>query len=466
MVDLASRWMRSGMPVVAVLAHASPPGKPLAPKDTCRPRPISLPCFPSRSLEAAVAHPAQRLGTGAHSTRSRYVRVSVAVVLDRHRARGVSARSTTRSRAPTGPGATAREQRSHPSGRRTFRTTPAAHRGDLRGSDKLGAGSGTQPPPVSGRAPGSGGGPAMPDPTEAVDDRVLQLRGQGQAYARISRDLGLGRAADAQRAFRRALGRLPSPDAERVRGEERSRLDRLAERVRADVTSDDAARQHRLEAIAQMRAGSAKTAELSAQAVPLPLAEAIFPPGGVPSRVRSRWRSDRAPSPPSPRSGHACREDHWPHWWPAGRNPGFGVTDMAGIRPTAAQGPRASGGTPVPARFRDLEDFAAGPASGLVPADYSHADGVQLATQAAPPFPHGTDTNRSGHAAVEGQRADVAGLGRRSRCVPPATQRQPAATAPTASDVRRPGSGRRPGSRTGDGRWGRQRSPGSVRGSK
>jgi hypothetical protein len=93
----------------------------------------------------------------------------------------------------------------------------------------------------------------MPDPTEAVDDRVLQLRGQGQAYARISRDLGLGRAADAQRAFRRALGRLPSPDAERVRGEERSRLDRLAERVRADVTSDDAARQHRLEAIARMR---------------------------------------------------------------------------------------------------------------------------------------------------------------------------------------------------------------------
>ncbi len=139
---------------------------------------------------------------------------------------------------------------------------------------------------------------------------------------------------------------------------------------------------------------------------------------------------------------------------------------MAGIRPTAAQGPRASGGTPLPARLRDLEDFAAGPASDLVPADYSHADGVQLATRAAPPFRHGTDTNRSGDAAVEDQRADVAGLGRRARRVPPATQRQPAATAPTAPDVKPPGSGRRPGSQTGAGRWGRQRSPGSVRGSK
>ena len=139
---------------------------------------------------------------------------------------------------------------------------------------------------------------------------------------------------------------------------------------------------------------------------------------------------------------------------------------MAGIRPTAAQGPRASGGAPLPARFRDLEDSAAGPASGLVPADYSHADGIPLATQAAFPFRHRTDTNRSGHAAVEDQRADVAGLGRRARSVPPATQRQPAAPAPTAPDVKPPGSGRRPGSRTGAGRWGRQRSPGSVRGSK
>lgn len=139
---------------------------------------------------------------------------------------------------------------------------------------------------------------------------------------------------------------------------------------------------------------------------------------------------------------------------------------MAGIRPTSAQGPRASGGTPLPARLRDLEDSAAGPASDLVPADYSHADGGQFATRAASPFRHGTDTNRSGHAAVEDQCADVAGLGRRARRVPPATQRQPAATAPTAPDVKPPGSGRRPGSRTGAEPWGRQRSPGSVRGTK
>ena len=50
----------------------------------------------------------------------------------------------------------------------------------------------------------------MSEVSETIDERVLELRGQGQAYARISRDLGLDRAADAQQAFRRALLRLPA----------------------------------------------------------------------------------------------------------------------------------------------------------------------------------------------------------------------------------------------------------------
>ena len=71
--------------------------------------------------------------------------------------------------------------------------------------------------------------------SESVDEKVLRLRGEGQPYARISRDLGLDRGADAQRAFVRALRQLPDSDATRVRAEELSRLDRLAERVRSDA---------------------------------------------------------------------------------------------------------------------------------------------------------------------------------------------------------------------------------------
>ena len=93
----------------------------------------------------------------------------------------------------------------------------------------------------------------MSEPSETVDDEVLGLRRQGQAYARISRELGLDRAADAQRAFRRALRRLPAADAEQVREEELSRLDRLAERVRADTSKNDMDRARQLKTIERMR---------------------------------------------------------------------------------------------------------------------------------------------------------------------------------------------------------------------
>lgn len=93
----------------------------------------------------------------------------------------------------------------------------------------------------------------MSDRSETVDEKVLRLRGEGRAYVRISRDLGLERAADAQQAFRRALGRLPAPDADRVRAEEVSRLDRLADRVRADTKQNEMDRARRLKTIERMR---------------------------------------------------------------------------------------------------------------------------------------------------------------------------------------------------------------------
>jgi hypothetical protein len=91
------------------------------------------------------------------------------------------------------------------------------------------------------------------DVSEQVDDEVMRLRSQGLAYARISRDLGLARAADAQMAFRRALRRLPADDAVSARQAEMSRLDRLAEQVRADVSKSDLDRTRQLRTIARMR---------------------------------------------------------------------------------------------------------------------------------------------------------------------------------------------------------------------
>lgn len=95
--------------------------------------------------------------------------------------------------------------------------------------------------------------PEAAEASETVDQAVLRLRGKGQAYARISRDLGLARSADAQRAFVRALGELPPADAKQVRAAELSRLDRLDERVRGDVEQNEADLTKRLKAIERMR---------------------------------------------------------------------------------------------------------------------------------------------------------------------------------------------------------------------
>ena len=95
--------------------------------------------------------------------------------------------------------------------------------------------------------------PSEPVTSESVDSEVLRLRSMGRAYAGISKDLGLERALDAQRAFQRALGALPSAERQRVRREESSRLDRLAERVRADTTKTDLDRARQLKTIERIR---------------------------------------------------------------------------------------------------------------------------------------------------------------------------------------------------------------------
>jgi len=93
----------------------------------------------------------------------------------------------------------------------------------------------------------------MTEPSEVLDGEVLRLRSSGRTFARISRDLELARSVDAQRAFQRAVSRLPSVEQHQVREQESSRLDRLAERVNADTTAPDEDRTRRLAAIERLR---------------------------------------------------------------------------------------------------------------------------------------------------------------------------------------------------------------------
>jgi hypothetical protein len=76
---------------------------------------------------------------------------------------------------------------------------------------------------------------AMPE-SDAVDAEVLRLRGSGRTFVGISRELGLDRPSEAQMAFQRAVRRLPDVERAQVREDEKSRLDRLEAKVKADST--------------------------------------------------------------------------------------------------------------------------------------------------------------------------------------------------------------------------------------
>lgn len=95
--------------------------------------------------------------------------------------------------------------------------------------------------------------PSESVPSQSVDSEVLRLRNMGRTFAGISRDLGLERGLDAQHAFHRAVRALPAAERQRVRDEEVSRLDHLAERVSADTTKTDLDRARQLKTIDRMR---------------------------------------------------------------------------------------------------------------------------------------------------------------------------------------------------------------------
>ncbi len=93
----------------------------------------------------------------------------------------------------------------------------------------------------------------MSEQSEATDREVLRLRSNGRAFAGISRDLGLPRPVDAQRAFQRAVRRLPADQQVQVRAHEQSHLDRLAAQVNADETRPAEDRDRRLAVIDKLR---------------------------------------------------------------------------------------------------------------------------------------------------------------------------------------------------------------------
>jgi hypothetical protein len=93
----------------------------------------------------------------------------------------------------------------------------------------------------------------MADVSETRDGEVLRLRSSGRTFARITRDLEFERPVDAQKAFKRAIHRLPEDEQDRVRKQETTRLDRLAARVNADTDGSPEDRARRLVAIERLR---------------------------------------------------------------------------------------------------------------------------------------------------------------------------------------------------------------------
>ena len=93
----------------------------------------------------------------------------------------------------------------------------------------------------------------MPNTSACDEDRILELRVQGKSFAGIAKTLGLDRPCQANDAFNRALRRqLPARRAA-LRGQELTRLDALADGIRAhrELGADGLAR--RLRTVARLR---------------------------------------------------------------------------------------------------------------------------------------------------------------------------------------------------------------------
>ena len=84
--------------------------------------------------------------------------------------------------------------------------------------------------------------------TDANDDRVLELRSQGQSFGTIAKTLELDSPRDAHDAFHRALRRRPPAEQAVLRDQEVVRLDTLSRRLqgRPHLTDENLAAQLRV----------------------------------------------------------------------------------------------------------------------------------------------------------------------------------------------------------------------------
>lgn len=85
------------------------------------------------------------------------------------------------------------------------------------------------------------------------DAQALALRETGTSFSAIARKLDLERAADAHRCFVRALNAFDGMDRRRLIDNEKSRLDRLAERIRERDGADTTKVARRLRGLANLR---------------------------------------------------------------------------------------------------------------------------------------------------------------------------------------------------------------------
>lgn len=87
-----------------------------------------------------------------------------------------------------------------------------------------------------------------------IDREALELRETGASYSAIARNLELGRATDAHRAFIRALHSLSGDERERVIKNEGQRLDKLETRIRDRDATQPEKIERRLLAVGELRA--------------------------------------------------------------------------------------------------------------------------------------------------------------------------------------------------------------------
>jgi len=92
------------------------------------------------------------------------------------------------------------------------------------------------------------------DDTPARDDKALELRVRGKSFVAIAKTLGYERANQANEAFNRALRRKPAAEQKELRGQELSRLDAMADGVKATEGLQPKDVDRRLRTVERLRA--------------------------------------------------------------------------------------------------------------------------------------------------------------------------------------------------------------------